>query len=312
MKYLSILLITMFSFASIHSDVIDTAGFFSASAVESANNKLRETYKRTQKELVIETIESIGSQKIDTVAMEKAKSRKVNGVYVLISKKESRISVLVGNKTSNIFTSTNKDALREKFVSEFKSKSFDQGLNNGVDYFNSIIIPNAPVKSNTVTPPVINNNTTTTVVPPKQPVQQETKKSGFPWLSIILVILIGFIIFRVVMYFIGRSSGSNNMSGGMGSGYGQNNYGGGGGGMGFFGSMMAGVVGAVAGNWIYDKLTGNDSGLHAGTTNYDSGSSSSNSDSDTSYSGDSSSFDSGSDDSGGDFGGGDFGGGGDW
>ena len=77
---------------------------------------------------------------------------------------------------------------------------------------------------------------------------------------VVLWVVIG--IFRALF---GRRPSPGPMGGpGMGGGYGQGGgYGGGGGGYGggggggpgFFGTMMAGMFGAAAGSWLYDKFS---------------------------------------------------------
>ena len=87
-------------------------------------------------------------------------------------------------------------------------------------------------------------------------------------------ILAVFLILRVLGGLFGRSSGAGypNQAGGMGMprpgmgpGGGPGYYGGGGGyggrpGGGFFSSLLGGLGGAMAGNWLYDQMSGRHGG----------------------------------------------------
>lgn len=283
------LILSLFGTVSLFSDVTDTIGFFSPVAVSSANEKIKNVKAKTGKDLVIETVESTNGEDPSTYAENKAKSMRVNGIYVLITKKEKRIEIKVGNKTRQVFGSSESANLKSKLVDEFKTKNFDSGLDRAVDYYASTLMaagsPNSRKSNNQYSnsSPAVKND-----------------EGGFSLMTIIIIAIVGFILYRVISSLLGRG-------GGYSPGYGGGGFGGGGG-MGFMGSLMTGIFGAMAGNWLYDKFTGSDGGLFGGDHSSGSfGGDSSGSDwssQDDSYSSDSGSFDSGSDDFGG--------GGGDW
>lgn len=283
-----------FTLAS-NAEVIDSAGMFSSSALTSANQKLDEVKRKSGKELVIETIEEVGSADANALALEKAKARKVNGVYVLISKKDRKLKVEIGNKTKLVFGESERNIIKAKFTEEFKRQNFDQGLSSSVDYFTSVMDAAVANQANNYSYP---RRT-------EAPISASRSSGGFPWLSIIIFGVFAFIIFKLISAFLSNRIGAN-MNQPYGNGYGYGNSGG----MGFMGTFLTGLLGAAAGSWLYDKFTGHDSGLYGDSSNYDNYRSNDSgwSQSDSDYSSDSS--DSGSDWGGGD--GGDFGGGGDW
>jgi len=284
------LLLSLFSTASLFSDVTDSIGFFSPTAVSSANEKIKDVKAKTGKDLVIETVESTNGEDPSNYAENKAKSMRVNGIYVLITKKEKKIEIKVGNKTRQVFGSSETANLKAKLVDEFKSKNFDLGLDKAVDYYAITLMAVGPSNSRRSA----QNSNYNNAAPVK------TEGGGTSIMTIIIIAIVGFILFRIVSSLLGRG-------GGYSPGYGGGGYGGGG--MGFMGSLMTGIFGAMAGNWLYDKFTGSDGGLfgsdHSSSGSYGDSSGSDWSSQDDSYSSDSGSFDSGGDDFGG-------GGGGDW
>ncbi|MCB1192375.1 MAG: TPM domain-containing protein [Leptospiraceae bacterium] len=306
-KLILIFITFLFAFVSgINSEVVDSGGMFSSQAISKANEKLTEIKRQTNKEMVIETIDSLDNKNVSDVALEKARARRVNGVFVLIAKKEKKISIKVGGKTQQLFGRSETGTLKAKFTEEFKTKNFDNGLLSATDYF-AQVITTAPKnhRSQSSAPPVASAS---------------RGGSSFPWFKILVIGIIGFLIFRLIGFLISRSMGGGSGAPGhygQGGGYGY----GGGGGPGIMGSIMGGLFGAMAGSWLYDKFTGND-GLFANSSqdnygNSDSNDSWSSQDDGYNYSDDSGSFDGGgSSDWGGDSGGGDWGGGdsggGDW
>ena len=292
---LTICFATLFLSVAANAEVVDTAGMFSSSALKEANQRLEEVKRKSGKELVIETIEEVGQADANALAIEKAKARKVNGVYVLISKKDRKLKIEIGNKTKQVFGDFERDTLRSKITEEFKVKNFDAGLNSSVDYFAGVMDA-----------AVANKNTSNHNYPQKSefPIRSNQSTGGIPWMTIIIFAVLAFIAFKVITSLMASNRGG---AGNMNQPYGAGGYGNSG--PGFMGTFLTGMLGAAAGSWLYDKFTGHDSGLYGNDhSSSDSfrGNGESWSQSDTDYSSDSS-------DSGwGDSGGSDFGGDSDW
>ena len=286
MKNLLAICFATFSLSiALNAEVVDTAGMFSQSALNEANQRLEEVKRKSGKDLVIETIEEVGQTDANALALEKAKARKVNGVYVLISKKDRKLKVEVGNKTKQVFGDSERNILKAKFTEEFKSKNFDRGLSSSVEYFASVM---DSAVSNT-------GNNSNYPVRSEVPARANQSSGGISWMTIIIFAILAFVIFKIITSLMATNRGAGNMNQPYGAGYGNNGYGNNG--PGFMGTFLTGMLGAAAGSWLYDKFTGHDSGLygndHFNDSYRNSGNDSSWSQSDTDYSSDSS--DSGSD-----------------
>ncbi len=265
----------LFSISGLTAEVIDPIQFFTKDAIQSANQKIQEIKSKTGKEFVLETIETTEPTDPSSFAMDRAKSLKVNGVYVLISKKDKKIEIKVGNKTKSVFTANDSSNLKSKLIESFKTKNFDSGLENAVSYYSSVLLS-------------ANSRPTNRMAESAVRTSKSSDSGGFSFMSILFFGLILFVIFRVISSMMG-GGGFNPGMGGMG-----------GGGMGFFGSLMTGMLGAVAGNWLYDKFMGNDSLSAHDNSSYSDSSSDDWRSQDDSYSSDSGSFDD-SDSGGGDW-----------
>lgn len=293
---LTIFFVACFLSVAANAEVIDSAGMFSSSALSSANQRLEEVKRKSGKELVIETIEEVGQADANALALEKAKARKVNGVYVLISKNDRKLKVEIGNKTKQVFGESERGVLKAKFAEEFKNKNFDRGLSSSVEYFAGVMDSAVANKGNYSNYPQRS----------EMPIRSNQTTGGFSWMTIIIFAVLAFIAFKVITSLMASNRGAGNSNQPYGAGYGNNGYGSSG--PGFMGTFLTGMLGAAAGSWLYDKFTGHDSGLygndHSSDSFRNSGNDSSWSQSDSDYSSDSS--DSGSDWGGGDSGGSDW------
>jgi uncharacterized membrane protein YgcG len=131
-------------------EVQDGAGFFKPEAIAKANDELADIGKRFRKDLLIETYATVPADKVEAVkAMDKegrakyfaewansrAKRRRVEGIYVLISKDPGHIQVEVGKQTEkSTFTIEDRNKLREILIDAFQKKEFDRGLLDGVQF----------------------------------------------------------------------------------------------------------------------------------------------------------------------------------
>jgi uncharacterized membrane protein YgcG len=139
-------------------EVQDGAGFFKPEAIAKANDELAEIGRRFKKDLLIETYAAVPADKVAAVkAMDKegrakffkewansrAKRRRVEGIYVLISKDPGHIQVEVGQQTEKAaFTIEDRNRLREILIDAFQKKEFDRGLLDGVQYVEKTLAEN--------------------------------------------------------------------------------------------------------------------------------------------------------------------------
>jgi hypothetical protein len=327
--------------AAIVAEVRDEAGFFSADAVRRANEVIDDIHRDFKKDLLIETFKTVPADKADEFkkldkgahakfyndwAIQRARTAKVNGVYVLIVKDPGHLQVEVGNETrEKAFTIENRNKLAEIMTRKFrdardakedaeKQKIYDQALTDGVRYVFSTMKSNigssktaidhgGPIRPVPVNPhpgDVTGNHRTSSMAP------------GLGGILCwgLLIVGIAWIVIGLIRSF----------TGGGGGGYGPGGYGGGGGwggGGGFMTGLLGGMFGAVAGNWLYNNMFGSgSSGWGSGGGGWGSqaqGGEPSSPPQDTDYSGTGGDFSGGDSGGGGgdNGGGGDFGGGGD-
>jgi uncharacterized membrane protein YgcG len=131
-------------------EVQDGATFFKPETIAKANDLLAEIGKKHDKDLLIETYATVPADKVAAVktmdkearsqffqewANSRAKRRRVNGIYVLISKEPGHIQVEVGRETQKgAFTLKDEAHLREILIVAFDKKEYDRGLLEGVQY----------------------------------------------------------------------------------------------------------------------------------------------------------------------------------
>ena len=318
------------------ADISDGGGFFSAEAIATANQSLRDLEQKSGHEIRIETFAAVPTDKIEVASkmdakqrdtffskwvLERAKATKSRGIVVLICREPSHLNLWAGTPIQDAgFGVAQAKTVKDAWLTRLKAKEYDKALTEGVAQmsitFGSLSHPKAksalsespnhgskPVGHASPTPA---SRAPIHSVPVHNAPVQMPQQSPWTGVMVILMFVVGGI---VVMSLIGRlfGGGRNMGAGGSGpGGYGQGGgYGGGGGG--FLSSLTGGIFGAMAGNWMYDQF----SGRHAsGGESHSMGDSSGTNDTSSG-----SGFDSGSSDtgfSGGtDFGGGDFGGGGD-
>ena len=127
--------------------VQDRAKFFSTDAVKKANEQLRELYVKHDKDLFIETHETVPADQIEKVktmsreerlkffedwAKSRIQQRAVNGVYVLICKEPTILFVEVSPKARSAFDGAARTKLRDQLIEDFRDKHYDEGLANAV------------------------------------------------------------------------------------------------------------------------------------------------------------------------------------
>ena len=260
---------------SARADVRDDAGLFKPETVKNADQIMEQIKKKHGKELVVETFQKppagseVGpegsaarSKFFKTWAIERAKDLRVNGIYVLISKSPGHVQVEVGNETNahGDFTENNRDHLSALLLKDFREKKFDEGLLAGTQYVQATLDEQMPA-------PTGRSNKGKGSAPGVPGTHKAPEKPlGGMGLggSLMGMVCVGLVVILVIWLVIGLfRSMSRGASGGMGGapGYGAGGggmgggggYGGGGGG-GFMTSLIGGMFGAAAGNWMYDRF----------------------------------------------------------
>lgn len=326
-------------------EIRDDAAFFSQATLAKAEAQLAELHKVYGKEVRIETFKTVPGGRGDEVAKmnpadrgryfekwtrDRATTEHVEGIYVLISRHPGHVEVAFDRKTQNQgFGSQERRELRDKFMAGFRHEKYDDALLSSTDYLSHAFKEKLHARSAAHAPlnaphgrGDIHN-------------QPAAGNQSIGWVGWILIIGAVFLGIRLIGSMFGGMRGAGQPGGGYGGGPGYG-AGPGPGGGGFFGSLMTGMLGAVAGNWLYHSMFGgseafghtggfgggddsfrnSDAGAGEGFEtsggDFDSGGNAED-DSGGGDFGDSSGGDfSGGDFGGNDFGGGDFGGGGDF
>ncbi len=121
------------------SEVRDGAGLFGAGAIAAAERRLRAIEKETQVATRIETIESLKGEPVDAVASKLARLSGIQGIFVLIARKESKIEALVSHRFSTALTRARIDTIRSAFIEAFRRQEFNEGLQRGVDSIQEVV-----------------------------------------------------------------------------------------------------------------------------------------------------------------------------
>ncbi len=254
------------------ANIRDRGGMFSSEAVEKAQAVLDKAQRSSGVPIVIETIDAIPGldrnasaekrrRAIDSLAVERDKAIHDEGIYVLLSKHDHVIShVLVRERLTDVLPIGKRDAIRDAFVAEFKKEkagAFDAGLLSGAraieKALEGVSVHGAAVAHRG------------TVERVQHRADGGRVPAGRSTLGTFLMIILGIFGVLLVLRLIGglfnRSPGQGyagglgQPGGGMGGpGYYGGGYGGRGGG--FFSSMLGGIGGALAGNWLYDQFSG--------------------------------------------------------
>ncbi|MDG3007324.1 TPM domain-containing protein [Paludisphaera mucosa] len=276
------------------AEVRDQAGMFSPQAVKKAQVELTRVEKQTGVPIIIETIESIPGlaadasieakkRAIDSLAEKRDAELHDEGIYILLSKKDKVLShVLVRQRLAGVLPESTRRTIREAFVAPFKDGDYDGGLAAAATAIDAAL-PDEPVAAARAAGP--------RRLVPAAPAPgggvvverraQQGAQFGFGTLLMIALGILGvlFVVRLLSGAFGGGQAGypqgmprpGPGMGGpGYGPGMGGPGYGGGYGGRGggFFSSMLGGIGGAMAGNWIYDQFSGRNSGHHSDASSY--------------------------------------------
>lgn len=141
--------------------VEDGAGFFSAEAVQKAQNQAKEIKSRFNKDVRVETFKTVpadrqaGQNLQDEGARrqffrkwvdDRIKQTQLRGVLVLMTRSPGHVEVGVSEDTlKKGFTAADRDKLGKLLLDRFKEKKFDEGLLDGVRLVEDTLARNLPV-----------------------------------------------------------------------------------------------------------------------------------------------------------------------
>ncbi|OYW76960.1 MAG: hypothetical protein B7Z37_06485 [Verrucomicrobia bacterium 12-59-8] len=282
----------------------DDGAFFSEFAKVNATGTISDVATRLHKDIAVQTFAVVPDDMKSVVlqsdkaatnrgfsqwAEQLARSKKVNGVFIMLVKQPAHLQVVVGTDTQRqAFTLADRTALVQRMLEQLRHQKNDDALIDAVNFISSTMTSHrnggaSPISSKA----------------------HATRQGGSSWLPTIVIVVLIWVGFSLIRGLFRSMSGGGGV-GGVGQPYG---------GGGFFQNMMGSMFGAAAGMWMYDQFFGSHSSAafgseHSDAMNNDAGFSGT--DSDYTSSGGSFGDDSGGSFGGGDSGGGDFGGGGDF
>jgi len=253
-NFLAKFLIIPFLSSSILAQTIrDEAHFFSTDAIKDSQSKITRIEKKfnTSDLIIIETFSSptTGSNLKSFFRARFPKGKNFSGLYILLIKKPKKILIGSSKKMKSLISKAVLDKGRSLFIESFKARKFDQGLKNSIDYLlNEISVARLNTQKT--------KTHLTTSSHSKIPSKGFSLSSIIFWAFIILALIFLFNKFRSQQR-TGSPFPSRNLNPNS-QGYNNNDQQNQrqGGGSGIFGSILGGIGGAIAGNWIYDKFFG--------------------------------------------------------
>ena len=242
--------------------VDDRAGMFSDGAVKNADQIIKRIYENTNphKQVFVETLPALPPGKeADALSAERFRQRNADGLLILMVKAPHKLAVTVGRATQERFhdAATARNAMLERF----RQDDYDGGLLAGLQVvesgFRREFAAGAPAAARV-----------------RNPEPRPEQEGSSPWLWLLLLGGGGLLAVGVWRFLSRRVSasrsyqpqyGEGDLGRGLGSmgpsnigygaggvGYGAGSAGGGGGG--WARPVLGGVAGALAGNWLYDRL----------------------------------------------------------
>jgi uncharacterized membrane protein YgcG len=310
----------------------DQAGLFSPEAVKTAEQALADVAKQIGHEVRVETYATVPANREGKVAEMSATERdrfygdwlraraqetKAAGMLVLITKEPRHVHAGFSESLKRAgYTRELRSQLVSAVVAQFKEGKYDQGLEAIGSTFSNQMSSLKDVRSSNVGAAATESARPLSAAPTAKAVEPAATEAeagqapadaaavppvglpggngGFSIMSLLTIagVVVGGLL---IVSLIGRMLSGAFGGGGMGGG-------------GMMGGLLAGLGGAIAGNWLYDSFMSPQAHAgDAGATGADTGASGAES-ADASSGWDTG----GSDFGGGDFGGGDFGGGGEW
>ena len=115
-----------------HSTIRDKAGLFGADAIAEAESGLRAIERTTGAATIIETIDTLGGEPADKLALRAAERSEIHGIFILIAQKERKLDVLASRQFREVLTDAHRLAIRKAFFEGFQHKDFNEGLKLGV------------------------------------------------------------------------------------------------------------------------------------------------------------------------------------
>ena len=237
--------------------VIDNASLLSAQTVSAINARVSSFNAQTGKEVVVQTVSSLGGASIRDAAGKAFSDLGVNGVLIYIAKDDRKDFIVpdAAGTRAGWFGPSIFSPIYQSMGAQFKNGDYDGGVTTGVDSVLGIYRSHMSSLggANGAAAPV----RTSANAPYASSPTGGFHLSGF-WLIVLLVV--AFLVIRSII----RAMSTPRMPMGYGGppvapgapGYGQQGYGPGYGGMGGGGSFFSGMLGGLGGAFLGNELFG--------------------------------------------------------
>ena len=256
---LAILAVVLAGGSVLAANVQDDGGLYSSQARSTAESKIAQIQRDTNKTILVKTVANLGGKDINAAADQYFQQQSGNGVLIYAAKAEKKLAVKVGVDTRPAVTTAEEKGIQDQLTSQFAAGKFDDGMLGAVDRIGNDLRAATPSRTgSTQAAP------TSSVAP---------KKSGVSPFVVILAIFVIIALIVLVMLVLRRNRTPGG-SGGSGGGYSNTNYGpsqggygpgygpgygqpsGGGGNVAgsILGGAAGGIGGAIIGNAIYDHF----------------------------------------------------------
>lgn len=292
------LAVALLSAPAMGSSIRDEAGMFSAGAISAATSQLDRFEKATKVPVIIETVDrlSLGAkptrdekhQAIETLAIARDRESGNRGIFLLISKADRVISnTLIPRHLASSLPEETRIAIRNAFGQGVGVHMKSEGRTSAEVSDQDAGLKSLVAAIERTTEQIIRGSAAANPAHGRRPMdagQPRAVRGGGSGIMTFLMIGLGImaVLFfvRVIGGLFGGVHHPSGMGGGMGmggrgamgpgpGGYGGPGYGGGYGrpGGGFFSGMLGGIGGALAGNWLYDQMSGRH-GSHTDASSY--------------------------------------------
>src|SRR5579883_2041995 len=105
------------------SDIRDTAGLFSVTAIAAARQELEQFQRQTGAAVLIETIDTLAGESAAMAAVRLARRSAIEGFFILIVRKEHKWEMLASPAYREVLTEARRQAIQQ---------AFNEGLRRGV------------------------------------------------------------------------------------------------------------------------------------------------------------------------------------
>jgi uncharacterized membrane protein YgcG len=231
--------------------VQDQAGMFSPGTVSTLSSSIGSFNAQTGKEIVVMTVPSLGAATLQDAAGTAFAQQKVNGVLIFIARDDRRDIIVPDRAGSQAgwFTPDVLRSIRTTMESQFRSEDYDAGVTSAVDGILNVY--RAHLGN------LRQSSSSSAGAPMRTPGLPSTGGFHISMFWWIIIIVVGFLIFRSVMRAMSTPRyGAPGMPppggapGGMPYGPGYGGYGGGG------GSFWSGLLGGLGGAWLGNEMFG--------------------------------------------------------